>query len=183
MAGAVPGELVFTYQFSVGNISPSTGTGPTQITISNFNNPGASGNWLLGDGAITGTSGVNNFTQIAGGVTPLCNGATCSNGYGGLDSITGQEGLNSANGTINYAEYLSTIPIGLDQISPEIFVASNALYYSLGSLSLQGDGGGSNGVFIFVPTTPEPGTLVLFGTALGLVAFMVVRNRRNQIVA
>ena len=183
MAGAVPGELVFTYQFSVDSITPTGSNGPTQLTISSFNNPGGTGNWLLGDGVITGTSGTSNYTQIAGGATPLCSGVACSNGYSGVTQVNGQEGLNTTLGTINYAQYDSTIPVGLDQISPEFFVATNSFAYSLGSLSLQGDGGSTLGLPVFVPGTPEPGTLVLFGTALGLTAFMVVRKRRSQMVA
>lgn len=190
MPGAIPGELVFTYQFSVDSISPTGSNGPTQLTISSFNNPNGTGTWLLGDGVITTADGYSSppgytpvYTQIAGGVTPLCNGGACANGYAGVTQVNGQEGLNTALGTINYAQYQSTIPIGLDQVSPEFFVATNSYYYSLGTLSLQGDGGGSNGVSVFVPGTPEPGTLVLFGTALGLTAFMVVRKRRSQMVA
>ena len=183
MNGAIPGELVFTYQFSVDSISPSGSTGPTQLTISSFNNPGGTGTWLLGDGVITGTSGSANYTQIAGGVTPLCNGSTCANGYSGVTQVNGQEGLNTTLGTINYAQYDSTIPVSLNEMSPEFFVATNSFAYSLGSLSLQGDGGSTLGLPVLVPNVPEPGTLVLFGTALGLTAFMVVRKRRSQMIA
>jgi hypothetical protein len=184
MAGAVPGELVFTYQFSVDSISPNYGSGPNGLSISFFDEPNGTGMWTLGDGVISTATGGGSYTQVPGGLTPTCNGGACSGGYSSIVSLFGTEQLNTANGAINSATYNTTASIGLDQVTPEFFVASNAFYYQLGSLSVaSGSGGSAPGVNVFVPGTPEPGTLVLFGTALGLTAFMVVRKRRSQMVA
>jgi hypothetical protein len=184
MAGAVPGELVFTYQFSVDSISPTYGSGPNNLSISFFDEPNGTGMWTLGDGIISTATGGGSYTQIPGGASPTCNGGSCSNGYSTIVSLFGTEQLNTANGAINSATYTTTASVGLDQVTPEFFVASNAFAYELGSLSVgSGSGGSAPGVNVFVPGVPEPSTLILFGTALGLTAFMVVRKRRNQMVA
>lgn len=171
LPGATQGELVFTYQFDVtyenatnGNVGPSAGS------VSFYNDP-AGYTYTLGSGS-TDTSSIS-------GTTIVC--STCTALPGG--DLSGQVVYDTFNGSIETLNYLNNngyLPVG--SLSPEIFVASNAINYTIGSLTLNGNGAAfvAN---VFVPDTPEPGTLVLFGTALGLVAFMVVRNRRSQSVA
>ena len=170
MAGAVPGELVFTYQFDVTSLSPSYANGVNTASIALFNDPNGY-QWALGDGAISDPTDLT-------GPTLSCPGCTTAS----LGSLYGSTSLDTQNGSVNSINYTDNLAIGNDQISPIFFVATNAFAYGQGSMSLgvNGTGGNSN---VFVPNTPEPGTLMLFGTALGLVAFMAVRRRGSQRIA
>ena len=172
MAGAVPGELVFTYQFDVTSLSPSYENGVNTANIALFNDPNGYA-WALGDGAIADP------TDLPSGA-PSLSCSLCSTAS--LGSLYGSTYLDTANGSVNSIAYTDNLAIGDNQISPIFFVASNAFSYGIGSIALGAGGTGGN-VNVFVPDSPEPGTLVLFGTALGFVAFMVVRNRRSQSVA
>ncbi len=172
MSGATPGELVFTYQFDVTSATPSY-TGASQASISFFNNPNGT-IYTLGDGFNVDSSG--NLITLG---TNICSSCTYTNFVG----LTGETQLDPSNGSIASVQYQETGTVGLNQITPQIFVASNADAYTFGTMSVQGFGSSSGPLSVYVPGTPEPGTLVLFGTALGLTAFMVVRKRRNQMVA
>ena len=171
MAGAVPGELVFTYQFDVTSLSPSYANGVNTISLALLNDPNGTG-WTLGDGAISDPQDLPNYPALS------CVGCTAAN----LGSIYGSTYLDTANGSVNSIQYNDNLAIGNNQISPIFFVATNAFGFAQGSMALGSNGTGGN-VDVFVPSTPEPGTLVLFGSALGLVAFMMARRRQGQGIA
>lgn len=177
MAGAVPGELVFTYQFDVTSLNPSTANGVNEANIALFNDPNGY-NWALGDGAISDP-------QDLTGPVLSCAGCTTAS----LGSLYGSTYLDTSNGTVNSIQYTDNLPVGYygnngfnPQVSPIFFVATNAFSFTTGSIALGAGGTGGN-VTVFVPDTPEPGTLVLFGTTLGLVAFMALRRRGSQRIA
>lgn len=170
MPGAIPGELVFTYQFDVTSLSPSYANGVNEANIALFNDPNGY-SWTLGDGVISDPTDLT-------GPSLSCTGCTTAK----LGSLYGSTYLDTQNGTVNSIDYVDSLAIGNDKISPIFFVASNAYAYGLGSIALGSNGTGGN-VNVFVPDTPEPGTLVLFGTALGLVAFLAVRRRGIQRLA
>jgi len=171
MAGANPGELVFTYQFDV--TSATTQAGPSQITLAFLNNPSGEGAWLLGGGlnVITSVSGTESLAPI---------GQTLSGTVGNqfFSGLTGGVQV-AANGTIiGENDEWTGGAYGAGQVSPQIFLASNAYSYSYGSFGLEG--GGVNGnVMTFVPGTPEPSTLILLGSGLALLAFMAIRRKEN----
>ena len=171
MAGAVPGELVFTYQFDVTSLVPSTANGVSTINLALLNDPNGTA-WTLGDGAISDPSDLPNYPALS------CAGCTDAN----LGSIYGSTYLDTTNGSVNSIQYTDNLAIGNNQISPIFFVATNAFGFTQGSMALGSDGTGGN-FDVFVPSTPEPGTLVLFGSALGLVAFMMARRRQGQGIA
>ena len=171
MAGAVPGELVFTYQFDVTSLSPSYANGVNNLNIALFNDPNGTP-WTLGDGALSDPQDLPNYPTIS------C--ATCTTAN--LGSIYGATYLDTANGSVNTINYYDSLAVGVNQISPIFFVASNAFGFATGSMAL-GSGGTGGNFDVFVPSTPEPGTLVLFGSALGLVAFMMARRRQGQGIA
>lgn len=173
MAGAVTGELVFTYQFDVTSLFPSYANGVNTASIALFNDPNGY-IWALGDGAISDP------TDLPSGAPSFTNCSACTTAS--LGSLYGSTSLDTANGSVNSINYTDNLAIGNNMISPIFFVASNAFAYETGSIALGVNGTGSN-VNVFVPGIPEPGTLVLFGTALGLVAFMVARRRKGQLVA
>ena len=171
MAGAVPGELVFTYQFDVTSLTPSYANGVNEINLARLNDPNGTA-WTLGDGAISDPSALPNYPALS------CASCTAAN----LGSIYGSTLLDTANGSVNSIQYNDNLAIGNNQISPIFFVATNAFGFAQGSMALGSNGTGSN-FDVFVPSTPEPGTLVLFGSALGLVAFMMARRRQGQGIA
>lgn len=170
LPGATPGEMVFTYQFDTTYENATNGpVGPSAGSVSFFNDPSGY-TYTLGDGA-TDTSSI-------AGTTISCSVCTSQLDPAYLVGTASYYGTSIE--TLSYLNNTGFVPV--DTLSPEIFVASNATNYTLGSLTLNGNGAAFV-ASVFVPATPEPGTLVLFGTALGLVAFMVVRNRRSQSVA
>ena len=178
MSGAVPGELVFTYQFDVTSLAPSYTNGVNSINLALLNDPNgtawALGNQaMLGDGAISDPSALPNYPALNN-----CSNCTTAS----LGSIYGSTYLDTGNGSVNEIQYTDNLAIGDNQISPVFFVATNAFGFTQGSMAL--GAGGTGGDFnVFVPDTPEPGTLVLFGSALGLVAFMMARRRQGQGIA
>ena len=172
LPGATAGDLVFTYQFDVtSEISSANGNvGPSSGSVSFYNDPNGY-IYTLGTGS-TDTSSIS-------GTTISCSSCTELSASG----LKGQVIYDTFDGSIETLNYLNNsgfLPAG--SLTPELFVASNATNYTLGSLTLNGNGADLL-ADVFVPATPEPGTLVLFGTALGLVAFMAVRRRRSQVVA
>ena len=171
LPGATAGDLVFTYQFDVtSEISANGNVGPSSGSVSFYNDPNGY-IYTLGTGS-TDTSSIS-------GTTISCSSCTELSASG----LKGQVIYDTFDGSIETLNYLNNsgyLPVG--SLTPELFVASNATNYTLGSLTLNGNGADLL-ADVFVPATPEPGTLVLFGTALGLVAFMAVRRRRSQVVA
>ncbi len=173
MAGVTPGELVFTYQFDITSASNTNGyAGPTSESVSFYNDPNGY-IYTLGDG-ITDTSNI-------AGTTITC--STCTTLTGAeLSPLTGNVSYDAVNNngsieTLDLQNNTVTLPVGT--LTPEIMVASNATNYTMGSIALQGNGNIADGA-VFVPAVPEPGTLALFGSALGLVAFMMARRRQND---
>jgi hypothetical protein len=168
MPGANPGELVFTYQFDVTHSTGTAGVG--QISLADLNNPQGLGNWLLG-GGLNSTNGAASGLKAIGSslgtnVTP--------NFFTGLNGD-----VYASNGTISteqdqWGGGLYTA----GDLLPQIFIATNAYNYSGGSFSLSGSGIGTT-VNTFVPDTPEPSTLLLLGSGLGLFAFMALRRKEN----
>ena len=67
------------------------------------------------------------------------------------------------------------------QVSPQIFIASNATSYGSGIFTIQSASGVAY-TTSFVPDSPEPGTLVLFGSALALGSFFMMRKKGLSIV-
>ena len=182
VGGSHSGDLVFTYQFNVTSVSVK-GTTLASGSVAFFNEPlnastGIGYPWTLGDGingTFTTTSG---FTNDAIG-SQL--GGTLLASTAGQSTVT-YDTVTNGNNSVESINYIGA-NIGLGDVSPQFFVASNATSYSIGSFSFEGTGVSGPGEPVFVPGTPEPGTLVLFGTALGLVAFMAMRRRRSQSVA
>ncbi|MCL5954430.1 MAG: PEP-CTERM sorting domain-containing protein [Nitrospirae bacterium] len=181
VGGSHSGDLVFSYQFNV-TAESIAGTSLDSGSVSFFNEPlnastGIGTPWTLGDG-INGSLGDTGFvndavgSQLAG--TVVVSRAT--------QSTVTYDTVTNGNNSISSINYLGA-NIGVGEASPQFFVASNATTYSLGSFTFGGAGAGENGLDVFVPGTPEPGTLVLFGTALGLVAFMMARRRQGQGIA
>ena len=181
VGGSHSGDLVFSYQFNV-TAEGIAGTSLDSGSISFFNEPlnaqsGIGTPWLLADG-INGSIGTTGFVNDA--IGSQLTGTVLASTFGGstVTYDTVQNGNNSIS-SINY----SGSSIGVGDASPQFFVASNATTYSMGSFTFEGAGAGMPGLDVFVPGTPEPGTLVLFGTALGLVAFMMARRRQGQGIA
>ena len=169
--GSGTGDLVFTYQFNVTKVLVA-GTGINSGSITFFDEPltnaGLGTPWTIGTGINTAP------------VSPTLSG-TLTN-LASLSSLVNYEPV--VNNSIYQIGFNSSTYITQGEVSPQLFAASNAPDYTLGSLQLGGTGSGFFGLPVFVPSSvPEPGTLVLFGTALGLLAFMVVRNRRSQRIA
>ncbi len=173
MHGATPGELVFTYQFDVTKVTPSTsGQSVSQASIALFNNPGGSQLWKLG-------SGIN--INASGTPTPLGSTLSCPNcTVLPLNGLKGEVFYNLSNETISNLEDQFSVAATNDYISPQFFVASNATNYGMGSLSLEGTGI-SDSVNVFVPNTPEPSTLLLLGSGLALVSFMALRKKGDTL--
>lgn len=168
MLGAVPGELVFTYQFNVTGVTSNDNSGINYAEVSYFNQPNGTF-YQLGSGINYNSSTgqyINLGPSLSGTLTPL----TSAN-------LTGQVAY-SANGTVESLNYTSNAYIGVGFVSPQFFVASNALYYGLGQMTLQGSGTTSV-ADVFVPNTPEPATLVLFGTGLAFLGFIALRRKEN----
>ncbi|MHB1564587.1 MAG: PEP-CTERM sorting domain-containing protein [Leptospirillum sp.] len=171
MGGANPGELVFTYQFDVTSESPQSG--PTNVTLSVLNNPLTNGAYLLG-------GGFNSTNGQASGLSVIGNSVNSSLPTSAVpfSLLTGSVAVDSSNGTIVQEQDTWGSPVLVGYDSPQIFLATNAYTYSIGNFGFDGVGGGT-GAATFVPGTPEPSTLVLLGSGLGLLAFMALRRREN----
>ena len=181
MAGAVQGELVFTYQFDITGTLSEGNTGITGSSVGFFDNPGFSQQYALGSGINFSTSSMlgSTFTgdtyTSASGIAPL----TLANI--GIASLTGLV-QTAANGTYTSLGYNAATgsAITLGTYSPQFYVATNAFYYTDGTIGLVGssENGGTN---VFVPGTPEPKTLILFGSGIALLAFMFRRKQENTL--
>lgn len=173
MADAHPGELVFTYQFDVQTATAPIGNtqGVNQVSLAFLNQPNGVGAWLLG-------GGFNSTNGTVTGLSPIGNTLSGTSNDTFFNQLQGKIGVDPTNGTITN-EYDSFNGLyGAGSVSPQIFLATNAYSYSLGNFGLQGNGINSL-VTTFVPGTPEPSTLVLLGSGLGLLAFMALRRREN----
>ena len=168
MPGAVPGELVFTYQFNVTGITSNNNTGLTQATVSFLNEPNGMA-YQLGAG-INGNSTTGSYINVGPSLSGNLTSLTAGNLSGTVDY--------GGNGTVSQLTYNSTTPIAIGSVSPQFFIASNALYYGMGQMNLQGSGT-SFYEPVFVPNTPEPATLILFGTGLAFLGFMALRRKEN----
>ncbi|MHB1757656.1 MAG: PEP-CTERM sorting domain-containing protein [Leptospirillum sp.] len=181
MPGAVQGELVFTYQFDVTGASSgplfNNNGGVSSATIGDFNNPNGV-TYNLGSGVLTSIIG------------PSFSGDTYTNASGGQSLLSENSLQNTAlNGKVTFAqnnsisslEYaLNTGSIDLGSYTPQFFVASNAFYTSMGTIGLGGSAG-TDTVNVYVPGTPEPKTLILFGSGIALLAFMFRRKQENTL--
>jgi len=176
IAGALPGELVFTYQFDVTGVYSLNNTGINGATISDFNNP-------MGTVFNLGT-GINSTA-----IGPSFAGDTYVNGSGQTVALT--QTLISAsnlsgnvtyatNGSISALGYTTNSDVLVGQYSPQFFVASNAYYTSMGLIGFTGSGL-NGGAAVYVPGTPEPKTLILFGSGIALLAFMFRRKQENTL--
>ena len=177
LPGAVQGDLIFTYQFYENSVANSNG-GITGATIGGFNDPTGSTVYTLGSGS-TDTSSISGTTISCTSCTEL-GSSSASNG-----TLDPADNLSGVQGNVNFSSGGSILTLGLSNntsglnggvYTPEIMVASTATNYTTGTMSFLGYGAGE--VTVYVPTTPEPGTLVLFGTALGLSGFLIARKRR-----
>lgn len=166
MSGVAVGNLIFTYQFDVTGIPSYDNGGMNNAILTYFNDP---------NGALYNLGlGIND--------TPLGSTGsffTSANGTEITLSATQLEGTvtYASNGSISsLAETVSgNVPIGT--YTPQFFLASNAYSYTMGTVALNGSGVNGN-VNVFVPNgTPEPGTLVLFGTGIAFLSFMVLRKK------
>ena len=177
MSGAVKGELVFTYQFDVtGSLSNNNG-GINSASIGHFNEPNGT-MFNLGSGILTTDVG----PTFAGGTYSTGPGTTALLTLNNLSSTTLNGSVKFANNnSINALSYqLQTGDIGLGQYTPEFFVASNAYYTSMGTIGFSGSGL-NGGAAVFVPGTPEPKTLILFGSGIALLAFMFRRKQESTL--
>lgn len=194
MTGAVPGELVFTYQFDVTGVASNNNTGIASANVGNFNLP--DNLYALGSGINVNSSGsiASIGTAFGSGSLTTYDPTSVSNGQivsGSPTAFTGMQDPGGITGQITYAndgtvanlQYNATDGVTVGEYSPQFFVASNAFYFGGGQISVIGSGGLSGGADVYVPNTPEPGTIVLFGTALGFLAFMFARNRKNFILS
>jgi hypothetical protein len=170
MPGAVPGELVFTYQYNVTGISSLNNTGLGQASISFFNDPNGTA-YTLGAGI-----NYNSTTGALEEVGPYLPGTLISLS---ADNLTGTVGY-ATNGTVSTLTYNSNSSVLVGDVSPQFFVASNALYYTTGQIGLTGSGLTADGT-VFVPNTPEPATLILFGTGIAFLAFRTLRKKANTL--
>ncbi|MEC4682995.1 MAG: PEP-CTERM sorting domain-containing protein [Nitrospirota bacterium] len=170
MPGAVPGELVFTYQYNVTGVSSLNNVGLGQASISFFNNPNGTA-YTLGAGI-----NYNSSTGTLEEVGPYLPGTLISLTAGNLSGTVGF----ANNGTVSTLTYNSNSSVLVGEVSPQFFVASNAFYYTTGQIGLTGSGLTAYGS-VFVPDSPEPATLFLFGTGIAFLAFMTLRKKANTL--
>jgi hypothetical protein len=176
ISGAHPGELVFTYQFDITGVASLNNTGIYAASIADFNNPNGT--------AFTLGSGINTTA-----IGPSFAGDTYVNGSGQTvaltqtlitpSDLTGNVSF-ATNGTVSALGYNSNADILLGEYSPQFFVASNAYNFSMGTIGFTGSGL-NGGAAVFVPGTPEPKTLILFGSGIALLAFMFRRKQENTL--
>lgn len=171
MPGATPGDLIFTYQFSVLTDTAQPGTAYVNNTsVADFNEPNSSTLWNLGAGINTDSSGT---------YTPLGTSLTGTTQETGGFISQGFTYANPVNETINSLSFQWNPFFGGD-VSPQVFVASNAQSFTGGTLTFNGAGFGAgfSPMDVYVPgITPEPSTLVLLGSALGILCFMAYRKK------
>ena len=171
VSGAVTGELVFTYQFDVtGSTTNINNGGVSSATIADFNNPNGT-TFKLGSGILSESQPMIGPSFAGSGLTE--NTLVNTNLQGKVTF--------ASNNSISSLEYaLVNASISLGQYTPQFFVASNAFYTSMGTIGLGGSGQ-TDTVAVFVPGTPEPKTLILFGSGIALLAFMFRRKEENTL--
>ena len=187
--GSNNGDLVFTYQFSLSGITPSS-NGVSGLNIAPFNSATS-----VGEG-INVNNLVNSSTQPLPGY-----GVSQTGNYSplGTNVLLGTSTPNSTENLVDTVTYSSTgglaeqftigtptgtsgsLALGSGQASPQLFVASNDIFSGLGYITLYGvNGEGAADIPVLIPGTPEPSTLVLFVTGLGLLAFISIRKKQGQ---
>ena len=173
------GTLDFFYQFDVTSVGSNSAT-PNAAGIATFNLPnGTAYNLALGINSSTAPTSTGGTTVT---YDPLCVGSNCT-------PVALSEFFNSgSNGgtplTLNYATGGTLIggnntPIfnmTAGQVSPQIFIASNATAFGTGIFTIESSTSVAY-TSAFVPDSPEPGTLVLFGSALALGGFFMMRKK------
>lgn len=172
------GTMLFSYQFDVTKLTSGI-SAPDAAGISPFDLPFPTAYNLN-----LGVFGTANGSATAGEIGGLCIGTNCT--PVDLTSFFGNPtalALNSAgSGTTVFGGNNLPVNVGDGQISPELFLDTNALYYTQGTMYIQSSGlSGSDPVF--VPDTPEPATLMLFGTALAGITLLIIRRKGGLNVA
>lgn len=168
------GTMLFSYQFDITKLTAGI-SAPNAAGISPFDLPfptaynlnlGVFGNSSTGaataiDGLSIGTNSTpESVTTFFGNPTALA-----------LSSAGSGNTIFGGNNT--------PINVGAGEISPELFLDTNALYYTQGTMFIQSSGlTGSDPVF--VPDTPEPATLLLFGTALAGLTMALLGRKVGQ---
>ena len=174
------GTLDFFYQFDVTSVGSNSAT-PNAAGISPFNLPnGTAYNLALGINSSTAPTS-NGGTTVT--YDPLCVGANCtpvalSNFFNDPTPLTLSYG---SGGTFIGGNNTPIFSMKAGQVSPQLFIASNATSYGIGTFTIQSSTGIAE-VDTFVPDSPEPGTLVLFGSALALGSFFMMRKKGLSIV-
>ncbi|MHB8422903.1 MAG: PEP-CTERM sorting domain-containing protein [Leptospirales bacterium] len=165
------GTLDFFYQWDVTSSKPQT-AGSGSEAIAPFDAPG---NHLY-------TLAVGLTATKTGGTTPtaldpLCTSCTMDpfSKYFGGSTSTLKLSTGSSGAVLVGQNFTNPMPAGY--VSPQFFVATNALFYGAGSFTLNGTGTGT--VNVFVPNSPEPSSLILMGSVLGLLGLSYLRNRKN----
>ena len=174
------GTLDFFYQFDVTSVGSNAAT-PNAAGISPFNLPNNTiYNLALGINSSTAPTS-NGGTTVT--YDPLCVGANCtpvalSNFFNDPTPLTLSYG---SGGTFIGGNNTPIFDMKAGQVSPQLFIASNATSYGIGTFTIQSSTGIAE-VDTFVPDSPEPGTLVLFGSALALGSFFMMRKKGLSIV-
>ena len=178
MPDAVPGELVFTYQFDVTGTVNNNNKGINAASLGFFNNPNGT-LFNLGSGILANSVSGPNFSNTtyvnsSGNTVPLTElNLSAANLQGNVSFAN-----NNSISNLSYSLLGTNIPFGY--YTPQFFVASNAFYSSMGTVGISGSAG-SDTVAIFVPGTPEPKTLILFGSGIALLAFIFRRKQENTL--
>jgi hypothetical protein len=174
------GTLDFFYQFDVTSIG-SNASAPNSAGISPFNLPNnTTYNLALGINSSTAPTSSGGTTVT---YDPLCIGTNCtpvslSNFFNDPTPLT----LSYGNGgTFIGGNNTPIFDMSAGNVSPQLFIASNATSYGIGTFTIQSSTGIAD-VAAFVPDSPEPGTLVLFGSALALGSFFMMRKKGLSIV-
>jgi hypothetical protein len=174
------GTLDFFYQFDVTSIG-SNAAAPNSAGISPFNLPNnTTYNLALGINSSTAPTSSGGTTVT---YDPLCIGTNCtpvslSNFFNDPTPLT----LSYGNGgTFIGGNNTPIFDMSAGNVSPQLFIASNATSYGIGTFTIQSSTGIAD-VAAFVPDSPEPGTLVLFGSALALGSFFMMRKKGLSIV-
>lgn len=186
------GTLDFFYQFDVSSVGGGVSTPIiSSAGLSPFNSPNSTA-YNLNLGVIGTADGSYDFASVGGsngtGASPLLATAcpTCVIVPGSSSAGTTFFG-NASNPTTLSINGTGTVfggnntPITLNtgNLSPVFFMATNALYYQSGTFNIQGPGFGNN-FTAWVPDTPEPTTVILFGSALVLLSFLYIRKKGSS---
>ncbi len=174
------GTLDFFYQFDVTSVG-SNAAAPNAAGISPFNLPNnTTYNLSLGINSSTAPTSTGG-TKVT--YDPLCVGTNCtpvslSNFFNDPTPLTLSYG---SGGTFIGGNNTPIFNMNAGNVSPQLFIASNATSYGIGTFTIESSTGIAD-TAAFVPNSPEPGTLVLFGSALALGSFLMMRKKGLSIV-